>query len=159
MVFSKLNGKKIGLVLVTIGGTMLLCIIFFLVFGSGLLLNPGRDMEPHQTLAPQQDIDDSISIPGFEDMKIPAGKTSVSTYLYNPEDNKCYFEISILLTDTNEEIYKSKLVSPGQKLYQIELTKALEKGQYDAILHYSTFSLENQADLNGANVPFKLIVE
>ncbi|MDR1914567.1 MAG: hypothetical protein LBQ68_08830 [Clostridiales bacterium] len=160
--FNSLKRKKTGIVFITIGVTALICVILFLIFGSKLLLNPNREFEPEQisdTSTPLQGPNNSITIPGFETLTIPAGKTSVSAYLYNPEENICYFEISILLTDTNTEIYKSKLVSPGQKLYQIELNQALKKGTYDAVVHYSTYALSDYADMNGANVPFTLIVE
>lgn len=158
MTFDKTRRKRSGMILITVGVTAFLCILFFLIFGSELLLNPNRGFEPQQTMV-QKNINESISIPGFEDMRIPAGKTSVPVYLYNPEDNKCYFEISIILSGTNDEIYKSKLVSPGGKLYQIELKRALEKGSYDAVVHYNTYTLEDYTATNGANVPFKLIVE
>jgi hypothetical protein len=156
--FDKPKRKKAGIILVTIGITALLCIIFFLVFGSKLLLNPGKEFETIQTIGQKTMENESISIPGFESMTIPAGKTLVSANLYNPESNACYFEISIILKSTEEEIYKSKLISPGNHLYQIELSKPLQKGTYDAIVHYDTFTLDGQTPLNGANVPFKLIV-
>jgi len=159
MTFNKAKRKKTGMIFITVGITALSCVILFLLFGNTLLLNTtNREFEPEQTTA-QQNVNESISIPGFETMTIPAGETSVSAYFYNPENNNCYFEISIILSDMGEEIYKSKLVSPGQKLYQIELSEALEKGIYDAMIHYSAYALSDYSDMNGANVPFTLIVE
>lgn len=175
MTFDKTTRKLMEAVFVGAGVTLLLCLGFFLIFGNAFqntqaplpafLLSenePGleqeREFEKQQTFT-QQNASESIAIPGFEKMKIPAGQTTVPAYLYNPENNKCYFEIALLLADSKEEIYKSKLVRPGQKLYEIELNRAMEKGDYDAVVHYSTYALADYADMNGANVPFTLSVE
>lgn len=150
---------KMGIIFSSIGVTALLCVILFWIFGAGLLQNASREFEAEQMPPQSNAISESLSIPGFETMTIPADKNTVPVYFYNPEGNPCYFEISLIVLGKDEEIYKSKLVSPGQELYQIELTKPLSKGTYDAIIHYNTFALSDYSDLNGANVPFKLIVE
>ena len=40
---------------------------------------------------------DSISIPGFDFLSLQAGAQEQSMPLYNPENNACYFRISLLL--------------------------------------------------------------
>lgn len=153
--------KRLGIILTIAGATALLVVVFFIFFGSSLVLNPEYEFEPEQSvLQSSQQLDfDSISIPGKESIKIQAEEKSVSVDLYNPEDNKCYFEISILLED-GTELYKSKLVKPGQNIYKIDLNKELAKGTYDATIHYSTYTMDgNYTPLNGANVPTKLIAE
>ena len=40
---------------------------------------------------------DSISIPGFDFLSLQAGVQEQSMPLYNPENNACYFRISLLL--------------------------------------------------------------
>lgn len=159
MTLLKTKPGKWGVILVSAGGTALLCVILLWIFGAGSYLNASREFESEQTPPRNAVSDESISIPGFETMTIPAGQISVPAYLYNPKGNLCYFEISIILAETDEEIYKSKLVSPGQELYRIELARTLEKGAYDAILRYDTFSISDYADMNGADVPFTLIAE
>lgn len=153
--------KRLGIILTIAGATALLLTLFFIFFGSKLILNPEHEFEPEQSVVQSlQQLDfDSISIPGKESMKIQAEEKSVSVDLYNPEDNKCYFEISILLED-GTELYKSKLVKPGQNIYKINLNKELAKGTYNATIHYSTYTMDgNYTPLNGANVPVKLIAE
>ncbi len=153
--------KRLGIILTIAGATALLITLFFIFFGSKLILNPEHEFEPEQSVVQSsQQLDfDSISIPGKESMKIQAEEKSVSVDLYNPEDNKCYFEISILLED-GTELYKSKLVKPGQNIYKINLNKELAKGTYNATIHYSTYTMDgNYTPLNGANVPVKLIAE
>lgn len=153
--------KRLGIILTIAGATALLVTLFFIFFGSRLILNPDHEFEPEQSVvkSSQQLGFDSISIPGKESMKIQANAKSVSVDLYNPENNKCYFEISILLED-GTELYKSKLVKPGQNIYKINLNKELAKGTYNATIHYSTYTMDgNYTPLNGANVPVKLIAE
>lgn len=153
--------KRLGIILTIAGATALLITLFFIFFGSNLVLNPNYEFEPEQSvIQSSQQLDfDSISIPGKESMEIQANTKSVSVDLYNPEDNKCYFEISILLED-GTELYKSKLVKPGQNIYKINLNKELSKGAYNATIHYSTYTMDgNYTPLNGANVPIKLIAE
>lgn len=155
----KLSKKqKIALTAAIIAAVAVVAVILFVIFGSQPTADPNREFEPGQTAGQNKTMADMLSIPGFESMTIEAGQTTVGTKLYNPEDNNCYFEISIVLADTDEEIYKSKLVSPGQTLYEIDLTRALDKGVYEAVVHYSTYALEDYADMNGANVPFELVV-
>lgn len=153
--------KQLGIILTIAGATALLVTLFFIFFGSNLVLNPEYEFEPEQSIiqsSRQLDFD-SISIPGKESMEIQANTKSVSVDLYNPEDNKCYFEISILLED-GTELYKSKLVKPGQNIYKINLNKKLTKGTYNATIHYSTYTMDgNYTPLNGANVPIRLIAE
>lgn len=153
--------KRLGIILTIAGATALLVTLFFIFFGSRLILNPEHEFEPEQSVvqSSQQLGFDSISIPGKESMKVQANAKSVSVDLYNPENNKCYFEISILLED-GTELYKSKLVKPGQNIYKINLNKELAKGTYNATIHYSTYTMDgNYTPLNGANVPVKLIAE
>lgn len=166
------SGKRLtvsGVVLLSIGIVILITLLIItLVIGHVGLTGDGGggsdagtrlELEPEQQ-APVTSMADTamISIPGMESMTIPANTATVSTRLYNPEDNPCYFEISITLED-GTELYHSKLVSPGQELYEIELAQTLEAGTYSAILHYSTYSLEDgTTPMNGASVPFTLYV-
>lgn len=158
---SKEKRKPLGIILIISGSVAILVIIFFVFFGNKLILNSKYDFEPEQSVVQSsKKLDfDSISIPGKESMTIEADTKDVSVDLYNPKSNKCYFEISLLLED-GTELYKSKLIKPGQSLYKIDLSKAMKKGNYSATIHYNTYTTDgNYTPLNGANVPVKLIVE
>ena len=54
---------------------------------------------------------DSISIPGFDFLSLQAGAQEQSMPLYNPENNACYFRISLLLD--GEALWRSDLLAPG----------------------------------------------
>lgn len=152
--------KFAGIIMIITGIVTILCLLIFILFGNNFLLKSGIEFEADQAPASQsQGASSSISIPGFESINIQAGASRVSSPLYNPDGNACYFEITVTLDSNGEEIYKSKYLAPGQHLYEIELNRSLSVGSYDATIHYSTYSVEDLTPLNGANVPVKLVVK
>ena len=102
---------------------------------------------------------DTIDIPGFDAINLKAGTTKQSVNLYNPEQNTCYFKMTISLSD-GTTLWESDLIEPGKGLYEIELKKTLEAGTYEnAVLKYECFTLdEAQSPLNGAEVKFTIHV-
>ena len=78
---------------------------------------------------------DSISIPGFDFLSLQAGAQEQSMPLYNPENNACYFRISLLLD--GEALWRSDLLAPGQTAPQQTLSRALTAGEYSAVLKLS----------------------
>lgn len=101
-----------------------------------------------------------IQIPGYKSIVIEAGTKDVSVELMNPEENNVYFEISFYLPDTDETIYTSKLIKPGQHLYEITLEREMEAGEYPLTVKYATFSADDeQTPRNGAEVNCTLIVQ
>lgn len=100
-----------------------------------------------------------IKIPGYPSITLPANQTDVTVALLNPEGNPCYFAFELVLKDTGETLYKSKLVPPGQAITSITLSRALDAGEYDATIKISTTSLADQSPMNGANVETVLIVK
>ena len=100
-----------------------------------------------------------IQIPGYPSITLPADTQTVSVALLNPEGNPCYFTFELVLRDTDEVLYSSKLVPPGQVISQITLSRALPAGEYDAIIRITTSSLEDGSAMNGADVVTTLIAE
>lgn len=100
-----------------------------------------------------------IKIPGYPSITIPADKKDVTVALLNPEGNPCYFIFELVLKDTDETLYTSKLVPPGQAITSITLSKPLEAGQHNAVIKISTYSLDSQSPMNGANVETILIAK
>lgn len=100
-----------------------------------------------------------IKIPGYPSITLPADTETVSVALLNPEGNPCYFTFELVLKDTDEVLYTSKPVPPGQAVYEITLSRPLAAGEYDAVIRISTTSLENGGAMNGANVETTLIVQ
>lgn len=102
---------------------------------------------------------DTIDIPGFEALNMKAGTTEQSVNLYNPEQNTCYFKMSLILAD-GTVLWESDLVAPGKAIYELTLTEALDAGEYaDTILKYECFAMdEAQTPLNGSEIKLTLHV-
>jgi len=159
----KQRQRNIGTILIVTGIVLLICVIFFWIFGSKLIntnfeLDENQRKIEHETSEPAEN--QSISIPGFESAAIPPDTKTVPFRIYNPENNPCYFEVILYLDNGNKEVYKSKLISPGNEITEITLNEGIPAGTYTAILHYNTYSMDGSyTPMNGADVPFTLIVK
>ena len=124
-------------------------------------IDPGADDWNGQTLPDKTDDAPAvgIKIPGYPSITLPKDQQTVNVALLNPEGNPCYFTFEIVLKDTGESIYKSKLVPPGKAITEITMSKALPAGEYDATIKITTTSLEDGSAMNGANVETVLIVK
>ena len=100
-----------------------------------------------------------IKIPGYPSITLPKDQETVNVALLNPEGNPCYFTFELVLKDTGESLYKSKLVPPGQAITEITMTKALSAGEYNATIKITTTSLADGSAMNGANVETVLIIK
>ena len=100
-----------------------------------------------------------IKIPGYPSITLPKDQKTVNVALLNPEGNPCYFTFTLVLKDTGETLYQSKLVPPGQAITEITMSRALAAGEYNATIQIATTSLEDGSAMNGANVETVLIVK
>ena len=100
-----------------------------------------------------------IKIPGYPSITLPKDQQTVNVALLNPAGNPCYFTFTLILKDTGETLYQSKLVAPGKAITEITMHKALPAGEYPATIQITTTSLEDGSAMNGANVETVLIVK
>lgn len=113
----------------------------------------------------------NISIPGYESLDFKTGKTKQGVDFYNPDENTCFFRISLVIKDepdtangeegnAGEEtvLWTSDMIEPGEHVKSIKIGKELESGEYAAILKYECFSLKDETPLNGSNVELTLNV-
>lgn len=92
-----------------------------------------------------------IQLPGYEKINLQSGTLTQNVNFPNAQGNSVYFRLTLALNDTNEVIYQSNLVEPGNTLYQIELEKQLSPGEYPCSIHYETFTMDgNFTPQNGA---------
>lgn len=100
---------------------------------------------------------DTIDIPGFDVMNVQAGVTEQKVNLHNPEQNTCYFKMTILLND-GTKLWESGLVEPGKAVYDLTFSKPLEAGEYEGCtLKYECFAMdEAQTPLNGSEITFTM---
>ena len=115
----------------------------------------------------------NISIPGYESLELKAGTKKQSVNFYNPDDNTCFFRISLVLKSDDgseadgtagdsvakeEALWTSEMIEPGEHVKSIKLSKELESGEYTATLKYECFRLQDKSPLNGSNVELTLNV-
>ena len=101
----------------------------------------------------------SISVPGYARIDLVANQKEQTTRLRNPEQNDCYFIISIVLED-GTVIWKSDYIAPGEKADKITLLKALPEGTYENVtVKYDCFAMDKKTALNNARIKLKLQVK
>lgn len=107
-----------------------------------------------------EDMDQTkILIPGYTDIKIEEKSKEAYIALWNPDDNPCYFTFSIVLRDTGEVLYNSKLIPPGYAITTVPLKRSFEKGEYPIIVRIKTYDLEDHTkSMNGGEVKTRMIV-
>ncbi len=93
-----------------------------------------------------------IKIPGYPSIPLVAGENTAYVSLLNPEGNPCYFVFNIVLKETGETLFTSKMVPPGKALNEVSLSQSFPKGEYPATIQISTYSLTDGSAMNGANV-------
>lgn len=132
-----------------------------------LLIGRGEEQEKANTSAnvvpwdveiqdePKQE--DEILIPGYDSMIMKANTKEQQVDMGNPSDNKCYFVIVLKLTD-GTELYRSDYLKPGEGLEEITMEKELDVGEYQAIIEYNCYALEDKSTLNSGSVEFTLKV-
>ena len=76
----------------------------------------------------------------------------------NPADNDCIFVIVLKLED-GTILFESQELKPGEGLENITLDQELEAGEYQAVIEYKCYSLEDKSPLNGGSAEFKLYVK
>lgn len=90
----------------------------------------------------------SITIPGITGLSMKSGQLQQTVDFYNPKENKCYFVISIYLSD-DTLVYKSDYMAPSETLTEITLLETLQRGTYkNCRLVYNCYALDNRAVLN-----------
>lgn len=92
-----------------------------------------------------------IVVPGYGDLLFTAGQKQIEIILPNPKNNPCYFRYTLLLDDTGEILYQSPLIAPGKAVLEIELSRALSKGDYHLTIAIDSISLaDGRTPMNGA---------
>lgn len=100
---------------------------------------PGLDFIPADDEAPRM-----IQIPATTGIYMRAGQLEQTVDFYNPEDNNCFFVLSLYLSD-NTLLYKSDMLSPGERVTDITLSVPLERGIYrNCKLHKYSVKLSKQ---------------
>ena len=98
----------------------------------------------------------NIQIPGFETLDFKADTEKQSVPFHNPKNNACYFRLTLTLD--GEILWQSDDIAPDEKVGEITLSHALDKGEYQAKLKYDCFTLQDKTPLNGAEIDLAINV-
>ena len=127
---------------------------------------PPIDTNAGVYIAPSYTQSKGVSIPGKSKMTFPANQMEdISVDFYNPETNKnlFYLTFEIRIPAENElgyeVIYKSDLVEPGCKIDKINISKPLEQGEYNSIIHVQPYRINDNTPTNNADLKVLLTVE
>ena len=126
--------------------------------GGGLIIDSGAG---DYVDTPKIPAEQSVVIPSWGSINIPANTQTVSVHLYNPEENEglYYLTFRLLLEDTGEVLYESNAVPPGKHIQQISLNRGLSAGTYAAVIHVQPYRMSDETPTNNANMRTTLIVQ
>lgn len=106
----------------------------------------------------KEEIEGKILVPGYSGAQLKAGEKVLKLSIGNPKENTCYLQATLMLED-GTILYESDLLKPGTGYEKIELKQTLEAGEYEAMVRYQGYTLnEEKAKLNSCDSAFKLIV-
>ena len=98
-----------------------------------------------------------IAIPCFTDLSFRANQTTQKVNIYNPEENECIMDFSMVLSD-GTVVWETDNTYPGYGFHDIVLTKPLPSGIYEAQLITRCFTMDKKSELNGSSFKFKIKV-
>lgn len=118
-----------------------------------------------ETALPQNTLDftpagerqeNNIIIPGMTGIVMKSGQLEQTVDFHNPEQNACYFVLSLYLSD-DTLIYQSDFLAPGEHITEIMLNQALQRGVYGKChLVYECFTLDGKCPLNTGEVVLEI---
>ena len=130
--------------------------------GMGLTVDPysGSFVQPEKTAA-EEESTGGIAIPGWGSTRIQAGEKMVDVNLENPIDNegKYYLSFSVYLKGEDKVLAETGLIQPGESALKLSLNKALEPGEYEAVVLVQPYRMADGSATNNAEIETILIVE
>lgn len=105
---------------------------------------------------PYNNTADIITIPGIDGLNLKAGQLNQQVDFCNPSQNKCYFQISLFLSD-GTLMWESDYIAPSEEISEITLFKELQRGLYkNCRLVYDCYSLNDKSQLNSGEVKLEI---
>ena len=131
-----------------------------------LEIDPNTDELITPTPAPMEP---GVAIPGWGSITLPAGVTEAATTLKKPDANEDWYYLTFEMrlptvddetgAESYEVLFTTGLIPPGQYCNQVTLTRALEPGKYNVILHVQPYRMSDKTPTNNADMETLLIVE
>lgn len=90
---------------------------------------------------------ENIVLPGYTDMAFTANSLRQSVNIYNPIENDCYMNITLIAG--SKTIWECDRLMPGYGFDEITLLDTLPLGDYSAELRIRCFLIDSDAEVNG----------
>lgn len=155
------NKKKKQILVISIAVLIVVFILLLMFLRSCQCSKPPpNEKETTETnvldFTPNNESSDSIIIPGINGMNLKSNQLEQKVDFYNPDENNCYFQISLYLSD-NTLIWQSDLIKPSEHITQITLKQKLQRGLYrNCRLVYDCYTLDDKTTLNGGQVKLEI---
>lgn len=124
--------------------------------------NVGNKAKEDVEATPAPTAEPGVVISGWGTLTLPAGVTEVNTSLPNSIKNEglYYLTYELRLKDTEEVLFTTGLIPPGLYCNAVTLSRALEPGEYPAVLRVQPYRISDQTPTsNNADLETLLIVE
>ena len=109
-------------------------------------------------------VEPNVAIPGWGRITIPSGTTEITSVdFYNPEENEGLYYLTFELRLSTDDggyisLYQSDAVPPGKHIQSITLSRPLDAGTYDAVIHVQPYRVSDETPTNNANLKTTLVV-
>lgn len=89
-----------------------------------------------------------VTVPGITYIHVSTENNRMTSAFYNPEENSglyyLKFELRADIDGKREVLYTSGLIEPGKCVYDIKLSRKLEKGVYNAVVHVQPYRINKE---------------
>lgn len=86
----------------------------------------------------------NIRLPGIEKIYMEANQKHVNQPLLNVEGNAYNLKYTIVLAQTGEVLYTSKVIKPGYGVKQFDMNRTFKKGQYPITITVSSSAQQDR---------------
>jgi flagellar basal body-associated protein FliL len=126
---------------------------------SNIVLGSSSKSLEEQLAEMQQKVDEGqVGVDMSTSISIKSGETKADLLIENPARNTKSFVVSICLSDTGEEIYKSGLIPPNSYIETANFNKVLKAGTYSAVAYFTTYLPDGTEDgAVGVNITINVL--
>ena len=149
--------KKAKRILIISVSALLIILIVFIVMNKTVTgsINVNDNSDKSLDFVARED-NSTIELPATTGIYLKADTLNQSVDFYNPDNNRCYFIISVYLSD-DTLIYRSDYIKPAQHIYDIQLNQELQSGIYqNCKMVYNCFSLDTKTPLNSGEISIEI---
>lgn len=100
-----------------------------------------------------------LNISIASDISFEDGQSKGLANISNIAANNYIFKVAVTLDDTDETVYQSGGIKPGQYIQYIELEEDLEKGEYPATAVFTAYTQDTHQIVGSAGAQLTLYVE